>query len=140
MAVGVYMFKKLLIPTLFIFLLTSCSYTWYSGNTKRFPTTAVDNFRVKNGFCFPEGTKAYDIMTCLGLGPGDNRTLDYSKVSSNIYPYIKFTSLIEGDTKNCCITIYNNTDSYSYSFTFNKYEGITDLDYTDREFTILVTN
>ena len=121
------------------------SKSWYDNDYADYPTTSVSEYRVTNGFVFPEGTHVYNIMTALEF---DSSTCNQTSVSKSISynsgncSNIKMTYKKEGNIETRIITVKvkenqivfdeeknMNTEisiskDYSYTFIFDKYDGI----------------
>ncbi len=107
-----------------------------------FPETDVSKYRINRGFCFPENTPPYDIITCLGGINKQNSLTHFNyndstgKVYGNTWTDVKISYSKEDDNEYYIVTIYNSEDSFSFPFTFNLYEGVTEITNTDQSFTI----
>ncbi len=107
-----------------------------------FPKTDVSKYRIDRGFCFPENTPPYDILTCFGGINKQNSITHFNyndstgKTYGNTWTDIKITYSKENENEYYVVTIYNSEDTYSFPFTFNLYEGITEIENTNQSFII----
>ena len=111
-----------------------------------FPKTDVSKYRINRGFYFPENTPVYDIVTCLG---GTNKSKNVTHYNYNDIPSkgiyygnewtdikINFSRIDNTETYIVNILNADASEKYSFSFTFDIYLGITEVEYTNSAFTI----
>lgn len=121
------------------------SRSWYNNDYADYPTTFVSKYRVTNGFIFPENTHVYNIMTSLDFdsvtcnktkasnsisynnGNCSNIKMSYSKDGTvetrTIIVKVKETQTVFDEDTNMDTEIIIEKD-YSYTFIFDKYDGI----------------
>ncbi len=121
------------------------SRSWYNNDYANYPTTSVSKYRINNGFIFPEGTHVYNIMTSLDFdsltcnktsvtkslsynnGNCSNIKMSYSKEGTietrTITVKVKEKQTVFDEEKNMDTEITVEKD-YSYTFIFDKYDGI----------------